>query len=148
LNYQEKVSTRADVRALFEKVKANPAVAQYRGYTESKSYGWDEAADDYVKSEGEVWFDNPAFDADFVESHEAIGQEAELLDEKLQASEQTVLALESECARLRAALEAANAEVANAQLARDEAIVGKNAACAIICNLREVLEKVLSYKAD
>jgi len=123
-------------------------VAQYRGYTESKSYGWDEAADDYVKSEGEVWFDNPAFDADFVESHEAIGQEAELLDEKLQASEQTVLALESECARLRAALEAANAEVANAQLARDEAIVGKNAACAIICNLREVLEKVLSYKAD
>ena len=148
MNYQEKVSTRADVRALFEKVKANPAVAQYRGYTESKSYGWDEAADDYVKCEGEVWFDNPAFDADFVESHEAIGQEAELLDEKLQASEQTVLALESECARLRAALEAANAEVANAQLARDEAIVGKNAACAIICNLREVLEKVLSYKAD
>jgi len=123
-------------------------VAQYRGYTESKSYGWDEAVDDYVKSKGEVWFDNPAFDADFVESHEAIGQEAELLDEKLQASEQTVLALESECARLRAALEAANAEVANAQLARDEAIVGKNAACAIICNLREVLEKVLSYKAD
>lgn len=148
MNYQEKVSTRADVRALFEKVKANPAVAQYRGYTESKSYGWDEAADDYVKCEGEVWFDNPAFDADFVESHEAVGEEAELLDEKLQASEQTVLALESECACLRAALEAANAEVVNAQLARDEAIVGKNAAHAILCNLREVLEKVLSYKAD
>ena len=61
MNYQEKVSTRQDVRVLFEKVKANPAVARYRGYTETKSYGWDEAADDYVKCEGEVWFDNPSY---------------------------------------------------------------------------------------
>ena len=65
MKYQEKVSTRADVRALFEKVKANPAVAQYRGYTETKSYGWDEEAGDYVKCEGEVWFKNPAYAADF-----------------------------------------------------------------------------------
>jgi len=45
-------------------------------------------------------------------------------------------------------LEAANAETANALLARDDAFADKNAAHAILCNLREVLEKVLSYKAD
>ena len=148
MNYQEKVSTRADVRALFEKVKVNPAVAQYRGYTESKSYGWDAAADDYVKCEGEVWFDNPSYDADFVETHVACGEEAELLDEKLQASEDAVQALEVECAALRAALENARVEVKEALLARDEALSKKDAACAILCNLRSVLEKVLSYRTE
>ena len=66
MNYQEKVSTRADVRALYEKVIANPAIQSYRGYTESKSYGWDAAADDYIKRDGEVFFENPAYDADFI----------------------------------------------------------------------------------
>lgn len=93
MNYQEKVSTRADVRALYEKVIANPVIARYRGYTESKSYGWDAEAEDYIKQDGEVWFDNPAFDASF----EATGnsdEETELLDEKLAEREDQIRELE------------------------------------------------------
>lgn len=62
MNYQERVVTRADVRALYEKVIANPVIKKYRGYTQRNSYGWDPAAEDYVKKEGEAWFDNPAYD--------------------------------------------------------------------------------------
>ena len=142
MKYQEKVSTRADVRALFEKVKANPAVAQYRGYTESKSYGWDAAVEDYVKCDGEVWFDNPAFDQSLKEESALLAEAEELLDDE--AQERTV-DLEAECADLRAALAQLNAELAEVKQARDEAVAKKNAACAILCNLREVLEKVLSY---
>lgn len=93
MNYQEKVSTRADVRALYEKVIANPVIARYRGYTESKSYGWDAEAEDYIKQDGEVWFDNPAFDASF----EATGnsdEETELLDEQLAEREEQIRELE------------------------------------------------------
>ena len=146
MKYQEKVSTRADVRALFEKVKANPAVAQYRGYTESKSYGWDEAVDDYVKCDGEVWFDNPAFDQS-LEVPILLTEAEELFDEEDEA-EEGASALFSECAALREALEVVRAELAEVMLARDEAVAKKNAACAILCNLREVLEKVLSYPGE
>lgn len=93
MNYQEKVSTRADVRALYEKVIANPVIARYRGYTESKSYGWDAEAEDYIKQDGEVWFDNPTFDASF----EATGnsdEETELLDEQLAEREEQIRELE------------------------------------------------------
>ncbi len=61
MNYQEKVSTRAEVRDLYERVVKNPEIARYRGYTETNSYGWNAQAGDYFKREGEVWFDNPGF---------------------------------------------------------------------------------------
>jgi hypothetical protein len=96
LNYQEKVCTRADVRALYEKVVANPAIQSYRGYTESKSYGWDVDADDYVKRDGEVWFENPAYDADFIPEGVSDGGNAELLDEQLAEKEQQIMDLEDQ----------------------------------------------------
>ena len=94
MNYQEKVCTRADVRALYEKVIANPAIQSYRGYTESKSYGWDTAADDYIKRDGEVWFENPAYDATFIPEGVCDGDNAELLDEQLAQKEQQIIDLE------------------------------------------------------
>ena len=96
MNYQEKVCTRADVRALYEKVVANPAIQSYRGYTESKSYGWDTSADDYVKRDGEVWFENPAYDADFIPEGVSDGGNAELLDEQLAEKEQQIMDLEDQ----------------------------------------------------
>ena len=146
MNYQEKVSTRQDVRALFEKVKENPAVSRYRGYTETKSYGWDEAADDYVKCEGEVWFDNPAYDANFVMVGTPTEADAELLDEQLAARDSEIEALHAERDALLARAEALEAALAAADAERAEAVAKKDAACAILCNLREVLEAVLAYK--
>lgn len=61
MNYQEKVSTRAEVRDLYERVVKDPTIARYRGYTETNSYGWNVQAGDYFKREGEVWFENPAY---------------------------------------------------------------------------------------
>ncbi len=146
MNYQEKVSTRADVRALFEKVKENPAVSRYRGYTETKSYGWDEAADDYIKCEGEVWFDNPAYDADFVTVGTPREGNDELLDEQLAARDATIEALHAECSELRERAQELETMLLKADAARAEAVAKKDAACAILCNLREVLEAVLAYK--
>ena len=90
MNYQEKVSTRADVRALYEKVIANPVIARYRGYTESKSYGWDAEAEDYIKQDGEVWFDNPSFDASFEVAVGSDCEATELLDEQLAEREEQI----------------------------------------------------------
>lgn len=148
MNYQEKVSTRADVRALFEKVKGNPAVARYRGYTETKSYGWDEAADDYIKCEGEVWFDNPMYDANFVTVGSGESANAELLDEQLVAQGETIAALELEVKTLHEQVKTLEAALSEAEAERDEAVSKKNVVTAILGNLREVLEAVLSYKAE
>ena len=145
MNYQEKVSTRADVRALYEKVLANPAIASYRGYTETKSYGWDAEKDDYVKEEGEVWFANPAYDAGFVTVGEADSTEAELLDEQL-------LAKDAELTALTLARETERAELALLREELDAAIAAKlsaeektEAVCRVLASLREVLETVLAY---
>ena len=62
MNYQEEVRTRAEVRALYERVCKDPAIERYRGYTVANSYGWNETVGDFVKKEGEAWFENPAFD--------------------------------------------------------------------------------------
>ncbi len=148
MNYQEKVSTRQDVRVLFEKVKANPAVARYRGYTETKSYGWDEAADDYVKCEGEVWFDNPAYDADFVEVGTPSTESQELLDEQLLARDEAIEALSAERDMLRLKVEELAGALAVAKEERESAVAKKDTVCAILCNLRAVLEAVLAYKAE
>ncbi len=64
MNYQEKVSTRAEVRDLYERVVKDPTIARYRGYTETNSYGWNVQAGDYFKREGEVWFENPGYAPD------------------------------------------------------------------------------------
>ena len=128
MNYQEKVSTRADVRALYEKVIANPAIQSYRGYTESKSYGWDAAADDYIKRDGEVFFENPAYDADFIPEGACESDDAELLDEQLAEKEQRILELSDQISdledenkelELRAAKADARADAAEAE--RDDA---------------------------
>jgi hypothetical protein len=128
LNYQERVSTRADVRALYERVIANPAIAQYRGYTDSKSYGWDVAAEEYIKREGEVWFENPAFDATFVPEGTGESENAELLDEQLAEREETIKELEEslfeaerEAEELEGRLAEAEALAKAAERERDEA---------------------------
>lgn len=148
MNYQEKVSTRADVRELFEKVKKDPTVSRYRGYTETRSYGWDEAADDYVKCEGEVWFDNPAHDPNFVASGTPNGENAELLDEQLLAREATIAELSEECTRLRAKAEEMEARLAAADAERQAAVEKKDAAVSILCHLRRILETVLAYRSE
>lgn len=63
--YQEKVSTRGDVHSLYERVKQDPTISRYRGYTATKSYGWDEDVGDFIKADGERWFENPCYDPDF-----------------------------------------------------------------------------------
>ena len=148
MNYQEKVSTRADVRALYEKVRANPAVARYRGYTESKSYGWDEERDDYVKEEGEVWFENPAYDASFVTVGEADGADAELLDEQLSARDAEIAALLAERDAVRAELAALREELTASIAARLAAEEKCDMVCGILASLRAVLQTVLAYGTD
>ena len=147
MNYQEKVSTRQDVRLLFEKVKGNPAVSQYRGYTETKSYGWDEAAGDYVKCEGEVWFDNPSYDAEFRKMSEPV-EESAVLEEACAVVEDVAQEPCAECAakqREQAALEEA-LEAIKGELVREQ--MKKDSLCAILCNLRAVLEAVLAHKPE
>ena len=79
MNYQERVSVIADVRALYKKVKADPRISHYRGYTASKSYGWDEKADGIIKREGEEWFENPSYDPDWRLKQESKGNWRETL---------------------------------------------------------------------
>ncbi len=148
MNYQEKVSTRADVRALYEKVKANPAVAQYRGYTETKSYGWDEERDDYIKAEGEIWFENPSYDPQFVTVGEAESKDAELLDEQISACEVEIAALSTERDLVRAELAAAKEELASAVAARMAAEEKYDTLQGILASLRVLLERVLAFEAD
>jgi hypothetical protein len=61
MNYQERTRTRADVKDLYQRILQSPHIARYRGYTDTNSYGWSEEFDDYIKREGDVWFDNPAY---------------------------------------------------------------------------------------
>lgn len=128
MNYQERVSTRADVQALYKKVIENPAIARYRGYTESKSYGWDPVTEDYMKKEGEVWFDNPAYDPTFIPEGESNSGDAELLDEKLTEREGRIAELENTVSMLETAfaeqegrVTAAEARVKAAEDERDDA---------------------------
>ena len=115
MNYQERVSTRADVRALYEKVAANPAIARYRGYTESKSYGWNPAAEEYVKKDGEAWFENPGYDAAFIPEGESDGGDADLLDEQLTEREERIEELEADIAVLEEEITELQCKVADAE---------------------------------
>ena len=137
MNYQEKVSTRADVRALYERVKENPAIKQYRGYTETKSYGWSDESNDYVKCEGEVWFDNPTYDAEFVTVGEGESVNAELLDEQLTARDARIAELEQQCAELCALLEEQNARMEQAENEATAARAECERVSAVLAALRE-----------
>ena len=142
MNYQEKVSTRADVRALYERVRANPAIRLYRGYTDSKSYGWDAAADEYVKKDGEVWFENPAYDATYVPEGAFGGEEAELLDEKLAEREAQLAELEKEVGRLEEESEALKCRVIAAEAAVTAAEQERDSAKDALVELRRALARV------
>lgn len=142
MNYQEKVSTRADVRALYEKVIANPVIARYRGYTESKSYGWDAEAEDYIKQEGEVWFDNPAFDASFEPVADGNREETELLDEKLAEREEQIGELEEALSALEAENEELELRVSEAEAVAKAAERERDEAKEALIELRRALTLV------
>lgn len=139
MNYQEKVSTRADVRALYEKVIANPAIQSYRGYTESKSYGWDAAADDYIKRDGEVFFENPAYDADFIPEGACESDDAELLDEQLAEKEQQIIDLEDRISDLEDENEMLEQSAAHAEAKAKAAENERDEAKAALIELRRAL---------
>lgn len=144
MNYQERVSTRADVRALYEKVLADPSISHYRGYTATKSYGWDAAAEEYCKREGEVWFENPAFDP----TAKSRLQESELLDEKLEESARCIEALSAEKADLCALIDTLDERIAT--LERDLAGVSaeRDEALAALATLREALQAIRKLTED
>jgi hypothetical protein len=139
LNYQEKVSTRADVRALYEKVIENPAIKAYRGYTESKSYGWDAEAGDYIKRDGEVWFENPSFDACFVPEGVSEGVGVELLDEQLAECEEQVKELEKLIGEMEDESEAQEARIADAEARAKAAERERDEAKEALLELRRAL---------
>ena len=85
MKYQEKVATRADVRNLYERVKQNPSISHYRGYTLTKFYGWDEECDDYIKADGDVWFENPCFVLKDSQIAEARAKTIDEFEERLKA---------------------------------------------------------------
>jgi hypothetical protein len=62
MKYQEKVNSSRDVKALYEKVIADPNIQWYRGVDDGKSYVWDKEAEDYKVCTGEMWFENPSYD--------------------------------------------------------------------------------------
>ena len=59
--YQERVDTIRDVKDLYKRVCADAHIKQYRGYTATKSYGYDTETQKIVGKEGEFWFNNPFF---------------------------------------------------------------------------------------
>ena len=109
MNYQEKVATRADVRALYERVKSDPAIARYRGYTATKSYGWDADTGDCVKRDGEAWFDNPGYRPVGKADGAAVGKAD---DAEPTEAEQTIANLRIECDEERRKAELLRAEKA------------------------------------
>lgn len=140
LNYQQEVSTRADVRALYEKVINDPTVESYRGFTVNHSYGWDPVADDYCKREGEVWFPNPSYD-------EMRALTAETAAEKPVEAEKTA-ALTAECAELRAVIEALQSELQEAETAAAKAAAERDAALDAWEKLRRALYALYRVAAD
>ena len=121
MNYQEKVSTRADVRALYEKVIENPAIRRYRGYTETKSSGWSVDVDDYIKREGEVWFENPAYDGEYIPEGVADTGSAELLDEQLANKERCIVELEAKRLEMATRIEQLKEALRVCEAERDKA---------------------------
>lgn len=142
MKYQEKVSTRKDVQALFEKVKANPAISQYRGYTDNKSYGWDEATGDYIKAEREVWFENPSFAAEYVAEGAPDPASAELLDEQLAAYRAELENLQEEMARMQEEAEELVLDATEARTAAQAALAERDAALRNAEEMRQTLARI------
>ena len=145
MNYQERVSTRAEVRSLYERVRQDPTIERYRGYTAVHSYGWNEAAGDYVKREGEVWFENPSFAP--TASLKQEGVVADLLDEKLEESERCIERLNAEKNELCVLIDTLNARIAEyeARLScvteeRDEALRALSALREALAAIRRLTE--------
>lgn len=160
MNYQEKVATRAEVRALYERVRSDPAIARYRGYTATKSYGWDAGAGDCIKRDGEVWFDNPGYrpaakteteSARASEAPEAVPGEAEEMISALQ-SERDEERKKSELLRaekaelcllvegLNARVQALESDLAAATAARDECECARTALAERMESIRKLTE--------
>ena len=138
MNYQEKVSTRAEVRALYEKVVADPTIARYRGYTATRSYGWNEAAGDYCKREGEVWFENPAYDPKAT----AKGAELELLDERLEESARCIETLNAEKADLCALIDTLDERIVVLERDLGDVTAERDEARSALATLREALQAI------
>ena len=143
MNYQEKVSTRADVRALYHKVIENPAIKCYRGYTESKSYGWDAAIDDYVKQEGEAWFTNPAYDEGYIPEGEGSAANAELLDEQLAQKQAEIEQLEKKQREQASRLELQRASIAAFEVEKKKLQTERDEAKRALLDLRDALALVV-----
>ena len=136
MNYQEKVSTRAEVRALYERVIQDPTIARYRGYTAANSYGWNEAAGDYCKREGEVWFENPAYDPNLLPVKE---ENEDLLDEMLEQSERCIERLNAEKSELCELIDTLNARIAAYEAQLQQVSAERDEALRALAALREAL---------
>ncbi len=137
--YQEKVSTRAEVRALYEKVIADPTIERYRGYTASKSYGWNAAAGDYIKKDGEVFFENPCYDPSLAKAKKEEEELVDLLDEQLEESLQRIESLEAEKNDLCALIDALDARIAEYEQTLARVTGERDEALAALAALREAL---------
>lgn len=137
MNYQQRVSTRAEVRALYERVVKDPAIARYRGYTETHSYGWNAAAGDYCKREGVIWFENPAYDPHHPRTRQL--SEADLLDEKLEESERHIEMLNAEKGELCMLIDKLNERIAAYQVQLQNVTEERDEALQALAALREAL---------
>ena len=138
MNYQEKVGTRAEVRGLYEKVIADPSIARYRGFTANNSYGWDPAVGDYIKKEGEAWFENPAYDPARVPKA-PVASESELLDEQLERSLHRIEDLEAEKSELCQLIDALDARIAEYEQTLARVTGERDEALQALAALREAL---------
>ena len=140
MNYQQKVSTRAEIRALYERVVKDPAIARYRGYTDTHSYGWNAAAGDYCKREGEIWFENPAYDPHHPRTIQLC--EADLLDEKLEESERHIEKLNAEKSELCTLIDKLNERIAAYQVQLQNVTEERDEALQALSALREALAAI------
>lgn len=137
MNYQEKVSTRAEVRDLYERVVKDPTIARYRGYTEANSYGWNVQAGDYFKREGEVWFENPAFDPKASPTAHDDGMADEMLEKQTQLER-----LNAENEELGALIDALNERIAACEEQLRSVTEERDEALAALAALREALAAI------
>lgn len=140
MNYQERVSTRAEVRALYERVCKDPSISRYRGYTATHSYGWNAAAGDFFKREGEVWFENPAYDPECIPSWQWNGEE--LMDEKLEQSELCIEKLSHEKSELCILIDKLNERIAAYQVQLQSVTAERDEALQALAALREALAAI------
>ena len=139
MNYQEKVSTRAEVRDLYERVIKDPAIARYRGYTETNSYGWNALAGDYFKREGEAWFENPSYAPRA--NNEVVHKEEVFADEALEKQTQ-IEQLSAEKAELCALIDRLNERIAACEVQLQCVTEERDEALAALAALREALAAI------